>query len=518
MPATDPAHAPYFRACLTARGMAVDGEHTALFGHKLPDSALGRPDGIYAGWHWDGAGLAVENDRYSFYPLFYCAGRDSIAVSPSLTRILALGAPRTLDEDGLAVFLRLGFFVGEDTPFKHIKVLPPDCTFRWEAGSLTVSGHYAFGREDAAISREQALDGYVEYFRRAIARRLPGAGERVAVPISGGRDSRHILLELLHQDVTPEICATAGNKPPRPDEDLRVAKALLDTLGLPQTIARQRQSWFAAERRKNVALHFCADENAWLHAVADDLAGRGVTTVYDGIAGDVLSTGYWMDERRLRAWATGDEGVIADELLKRAPSAPGFNENALRYLLTPATYARLSYERARARLAQEVGRHWPAPDPIDSFYFWTRARREIALAPYAVMAGFKTHAPYLDHELFDFLTSLPPAMLADHYFHSEAIVRGYPAAAHVPFEDKQAQDHKSLIDYAAFARALARHWLPRPRSQLMRDTALRGRLLACLLSRGYAARTQWFTQSALYLYQLEEWLRGERPPAPRPDG
>jgi hypothetical protein len=48
-------------------------------------------------------------------------------------------------------------------------------------------------------------------------------------------------------------------------------------------------------------------------------------------------------------------------------------------------------------------------NPLGSFCFWNRTRREIALAPFSTLEGVPTvYAPYLDNHLFDFI-NCPPA-------------------------------------------------------------------------------------------------------------
>ena len=157
-------------------------------GHKIVRREDEPPDGIYAEWQWDGAELVVRNDRYGVSPLFFAVQRDSVAVSPSIATLLAAGAPADLDEAALAVFLRLGFFVGDDTPFRHIRAVPPGAVFHWSDGRLWAAGDYTIPRP-VDLSRDQALDGFVTLFHEAMARRLP-ADERAVVPLSGGRDSR----------------------------------------------------------------------------------------------------------------------------------------------------------------------------------------------------------------------------------------------------------------------------------------------------------------------------------------
>ena len=113
----------------------IKGQEDSFLGHeiKAPGSAPG--EGVFARWHWDGQTLKVETDRYGFYPLYYFVANGECAVSPSLVKLVELGAPTEWDYEGLAVFLRIGFFLGEDTPFKSIRSLPSLATFLWIAAA-----------------------------------------------------------------------------------------------------------------------------------------------------------------------------------------------------------------------------------------------------------------------------------------------------------------------------------------------------------------------------------------------
>jgi hypothetical protein len=128
---------------------------------------------------------------------------EPLLVSPSLVKLVEAGAPTGFDEAALAVFLRLGFFLGDDTPFQSIRTLPRTARSP-EAGTVTISGGYRFVRPQR-LSRDAAIDGFIDLFRQAMSRRPP-VGQDVVVPLSGGRDSRHILLELCesgHRRATP---------------------------------------------------------------------------------------------------------------------------------------------------------------------------------------------------------------------------------------------------------------------------------------------------------------------------
>lgn len=483
----------YFFARWDGTRFNTRGRSSCALGHRIARRPDARADGIFAQWSWDGLRLTASNDRYGLFPLFYSCWDGAIAISSSIPRLLAAGAPGALDEQAMSVFLRLGFFIGDDTPYAHIRALAPDASLTWDGALHLTQGARASGPRHGAIARASAIDGYIELFRQAIARRPP-CGARLAVPLSGGRDSRHILFELLRQGHRPDHCVTTRHYPPRTGEDARVAAAIAHELGLPHVVLAQTESWFEAERRKNLLTNFCSDEHAWYLVAADYLNARA-PVVYDGIGGDVLSAALFVTPRRLALFG-GNAQAAAGHLL--GPEPP-----ALVRLLPEALYKNVSRERALARLETEVAQHLECPNPVGSFYFWNRTRREIALVPYGLLGALpNVFAPYLDHDLYDFLAGLPVQMLADHAFHSDTIARAYPQYAHIAYEDKHASAPDASACQARFGRELALHLLPRAPSGMLRQRFVRPRLCASLLSRSFSASTHWYSPMALYLHQL----------------
>ena len=174
------------------RGQCLfSGDAKAYFG--TCDGPAGAEDSAYGLWEWDGKRLTAGVDPYGLYPLFYSASDGLITISNCLVELLKAGVSTKLDYEGLSIFLRLGFFVGEDTPFREIKVLPPGGKLLWESGKTTVTGGYPEWPRSQSLSQEQAAEGYFELFRIAISR-MPSDRRRVILPLSGGVDSRHILL------------------------------------------------------------------------------------------------------------------------------------------------------------------------------------------------------------------------------------------------------------------------------------------------------------------------------------
>lgn len=492
----------YFHAKQHGLQVQTRGIHNCLLGHQIDCKESRRPDGIFARWSWDGARLKIQNDRYGFFPLFYYCKDGEIGVSPSIHRLIKEGAPTELDEAGLAVFLRLGFFIGEDTPYKHIRVLPPNALLEWDGSIKLQSPGYVLTQPNFTISRDEAIDNYIALFRQSIQRRPPPT-EQFTVPLSGGRDSRHILLELLHQGHRPQCCVTIKYYPPRSNEDAQVAAEITRELDLPHILLDQKESWFKAEYKKNLATNFCSDEHTWYIGASNYLA-KNFKVVYDGIAGDVLSAGLFVTSKRVELFQSRHTTNIANELLQDQ------NEAVLSALLTPRMYARYGRHLAINRLQPEIEKHLNSPNPVGSFFFWNRTRREIALVPYGLLGSLPSvFSPYLDHDLFDFLVSLPVTMLADHTFHTDTILKAYPQHAHLRYQGQvvpQYDNHDRTAHLrlnAQFGRDFAKQLLFTKPSGMMRNSFLFPRSLASLASRKFSASATWYAPVALYLHQLE---------------
>jgi asparagine synthase (glutamine-hydrolysing) len=386
---------------------SATGTLGCLAGHRV-----GSDDGVYGGWIWDGGTLRVEHDRYGMFPLFRSSSTDGSLLSTDLLQLVERGAPTSLDLDALSVFLRLGFFVGDDTPFTSIRaVLPPRP-----------------GIAAAGLSRAAAIRGYIDLVRQAIRRRLPTGP--FALPLSGGRDSRHLLYELLDAGYPPARCVTVRHFPPRGNEDEEIARALCERLGLPHVVLDQPRDRIDVERRKNRRTHFCTEEHGQFVVLADYLSGATRET-FDGIAGDVLSQSGYADPALLALFRRGDVRGVADFLLHGHGNV--VTERALSRLVAPSLHRHLSRERAVARLEREIATHLDAVNPIASFYFWNRTRREVALAPYGLQREITTFAPFLDRDVFDFLCSLPPELTIDRTLHTEAIATAFPGYADIAY-------------------------------------------------------------------------------------
>jgi len=421
--------APFVLLDYAQGAVRVEGTPSAFAGHRMRVPGDARPRGLWGEWDFDGETLQARVDALGYFSLFVYQKGGTVAVSPSMLQLLAARADPEPDPVALAVFHRVGFFVEGDTPFRHIKALPPDGRLTWRAGKGEVRGGPPAPRT-LEVSREQAVEGFIELPRAAIRRFLQGWDGPIALPLSGGRDSRHILLEMAHQGRKPETCVTFHHGGRVLNAEVQAARAVAGRVGVRHTILGYPRFRLRDSLRGLLMTQLCADEHAQMMPMHDFLRGSAFAAV-DGIGGDILTNpdddaaGFMERARRgdyegiARGLAAGHGGVI---------TRPGHQGGAGAWLSPDLEGAAIE------RIAQAVRAFDAAPDPYQAFWFWHRTRREISFVSTAVMGGAAmVFCPYLDPDFVDFGLSLPWSVTCDQKLHDDAIFRAYPGFADIPF-------------------------------------------------------------------------------------
>jgi len=419
---------PYIHLLKSEGEVKVRGTATHFEGNDTDSNAYSdNPTrGVFAFWSWSENRLIVRNDRYGFYPLFYFVRHDEIAVSTSILRLLALGASSEFDSGGLAVFLRTGSFVGDRTPFKEIHAFPPNAVAEWKDGVWSLSGGPRLPPVQE-LTFDQAVDGYISLFRAAIEKRVR-PGERVAVPLSGGRDSRHILLELCHAGHRPNFCVTVKVYPPRSNADVGIAKLLAQAVNIEHFVVRRLPSQLKQELHKNTITEFLAEHPVWALAIETFLRNKADVS-YHGIAGDALSGGNFMTPELLKYYELG----MTDDCARCHLDIHN-DEVVLERCLEPNAYRTFNRQLALENTYEQVKVTEGTPTPSALHYFWNRSRRNMSLMPFRILnRSIEIRAPYLDYDLYDFLASLPASFQLKNDLHTRVIQRAYPEYKHIPY-------------------------------------------------------------------------------------
>jgi asparagine synthase (glutamine-hydrolysing) len=490
---------PFLRLQYRSGAVFHEGDLSCFRGlqkHVAPER-----DSPFFAWRWDSNALAIENDRYGFYPLFYYAGKSEFMISPSMLKLVRKGAPSDVDWSALAVFLRLGNYVGVDTPFRHIRLVPPNARVQHEGGCFRISGARPRILPDRSLTREAAIDGYIQVFREAIAE-MQADGEAI-VPLSGGRDSRHIFLELCRQKVSPLSALSVKYEPCLETEDVVAARELAMAASTPHATVHVPTSTVVLERRKNRLTHMATLEHRWILPALEQTAKRHAT-VYEGVAGDTLSTAWGLSPLRLRLLQQGDLPGLAQSYLGV--------EGYLPHALTREALLHCTQEAAQQRVVEELRSHLDTANPLGSFHFWNRTRRGTALAPCCIWnQASSVWCPYLNGRVFDFLSSIPASLLIHseyHRFHTDVILRAYPKFARVPFARKDAKMRPARLFNWRGARQLAGYEFRRPAGTLLRGSFLAPRIVRALIDPSYVTSVSSLLPISVYLRQLEYCLAG----------
>jgi asparagine synthase (glutamine-hydrolysing) len=499
MASTPDFNEPFLR--LQERNGMLVHDGMACFFRGLQRHSSANRDLPFFEWRWDGHTLAIENDRYGFYPLFYYAAKDEFVISPSLLTLLRNGAPSLIDWPAMAVFLRLSSFVGEDTPFRHIKLVPPNARVRRDGNRFRIEGKRPTIVPDWGLTRDCAIEGFIDLFREAIAS-MPSDGEAI-VPLSGGRDSRHILLELCRQRATGVSALTIQHEPFIETEDGPIAQELTRRSGASHVTVRVPNRTVFLERQKNRLTHLATVEHRWILAAARR-ALRQDGTIYEGVAGDTLSAALWFRPDRLRLLDQGDLTSLALTYM----DFEGFLTKAL----TLEALRECTLELAQQRVAEELQNHLEAAHPLVSFHFWNRTRRVTGLAPCCIWNQERSvWCPYLYHRLFDFLVSIPASLFsyAEYQrFHTDVILRAYPNFSDIPFGGK----YRVARPWRRFnwnaAQQSARYELRFPEGTLLRSSFLVPRILRALTDPSYFNFVSDVLPMAIYLRQIEYCMAG----------
>lgn len=499
---------PYLRVRLGPTGCEATGTTQARLGQVNLPAAVQTGRDVFAEWQWDGREVVVRNCRLGAFPLYYYATEQEFGVSPSIEKLLGCGAPAELDDAAMAVYLRLGWTVGEDTVFKHIRCLPPNATLRWSGGKPAVAGGFTHPAR-LRITRGEAIATFADLLRQAIRRRASPDIPYV-LPLSGGRDSRSIFLELMQLGCRPRVCVTNHDFPPYRTQNIEVARELARRFDLPHRSLGQPASRLSAELGKNRLNNFGAAENAWCISLYGEI-GRSHpgAIVYEGSPG---GSGYgpYCQPELLRLLEQDRRAEAARDILQKWLGWQG-SEDALQRVLTPQAAARFPFELAVERMQRELSLHQHAPNPLVSFYFWTRGRRVAAMQPFSIArcAGVSAITPYLDQDLVDFLLSLPGEVIVDKPFHDAAIDLVYPAYRDIPYAggtptppiERNGHYRRFFLETLSY---LSRHGT----GALVRRGALMRRLLALAVTGGnLRMRMRWTAPyAAVYLTQIESLM------------
>ena len=97
----------------TADGVQANGQTSFFVGSRIPDAA--GDQGYFVDWSWDGNTVHVRSEPWGFAPVFFHSTANEFIVSTDIDAGLDRRGSAKLDFPAVAAFMRLGFFLGDDT-------------------------------------------------------------------------------------------------------------------------------------------------------------------------------------------------------------------------------------------------------------------------------------------------------------------------------------------------------------------------------------------------------------------
>lgn len=385
-------------------------------------------DGQWSGWRIEGNSLAFQLGSSDPSPLFVAERGDGVALSVNLLALLDHVPDLELDAEAISTFLHLGFFEGNATAFRHVRALRPGDVGRFDANGLRWSAPAADAPAECRLPLAEVTDAFVAAMRRAIAAAAPS--EPFVHPLSGGRDSRYLLLELCRQGRPPRECVTLADSEQHPD--VVVARAVCSALGLPHRVLPPVGDGFERELVNAEATHLCADEHSWLVSLAAAL--RHLTpVVFDGLGGGTLCRASFAGDPRAVKSLREQAASLLDRF--RPPSERGL-ELASTLLGVELPGRAVVEERVSRALSGLSGE----PNPIVRFMYLNRTCREVSLVPRSMYRAIgRVETPFLHPEVLALLRSLPPRFFAENpTFQDHATRVAFPESAGLPIVGKDA--------------------------------------------------------------------------------
>ena len=406
------------------------GDTEVVFGQSVPDES-GQEAGLVASWKWNGETLEVHSDRHGYLPLYYqhdeATGRTF--VSDSALQILASVSGQEFDLPSLAFFCRAGFLLGNRTLYRDIHRVPAGSILRWSEGSVSIESNEPQFEGGGPTSIEDAVDGWIERFQVAMHRRQPFNTE-FAMPLSGGRDSRMMLMELRRLGHSPSELVSHGPGSRSVNDDLRIASELAERLELPHNIVRSTRGWVDLELERHAWCGTEALEHAWLIPLWSYLTSNH-TCWYDGLGVGAMTRNSVNTPEMHNFLKNGQYEEWCDGLFAKtaAPSSAWIDRiSSVAPIDLPGKDAVIEYVR------DELSHHLDAPNPTTRFTFTNWGRRAIALSPFGICRGVETlHTPLMDRDLVNWAASVPAEMSFANDLQTEACKRLYPEIADVPF-------------------------------------------------------------------------------------
>jgi asparagine synthase (glutamine-hydrolysing) len=439
--------------CVDANGAAV------VWGDALKPGAMVRSsaatlreawqareclDGFFAAVTVQDGTIALGGDLLGLFPLYVSAvGEVFVAASSPAPFAWHPLMDVAFDVEGLLGLLLTGGPFDGRTLQRGVRRVAAGARAEWSAttGLREVRG-YQWPRPpvDESLSFEAQMERFDAAQARAVARHA-GVHERVAVLLSGGRDSR-MLAGYLAKAGRSETTVTLGDPS---DHDAMCAAAVARALKWPHRLHAVPFERFPAFADRALTWERLSGGMSSMHAWATLDALRPAPS------GSAVLSGYIFEARQLSPLPPTREGML------QWTHARAMTPQAVTTLLRPEYRDLVPAVMERVRRSFDDLAEGESVAPAEVSWRWLMAvyaRFHPGAVPWRMSFAAWPVLPILDQALLELTLSIPPAFLAERRMQDAILRTRFPALARLPL-DRNAADVRPLLESRA-SRFMAR--------------------------------------------------------------
>ena len=374
-------------------------------------------------WH-------IWTNRHATYHAYWAAEGARTAIGTFMPAVAAAAGRRELDWEGLASFFGFGFFAADHTHLRGVRILRPATHYHFDGrGRLLVEEPYWQWRHepDTVLSYDDAVDEFAALFEMVMTGLT--AGRRVAVPISGGLDSRSTVAAL-DETAAGRLWAYSygyGEK----SVETAIAGQVAAARGLPFDALTIGPYLFDRLPDVLAATEGFEDVTQCRQAAVTEVIGHHADYLIAAHLGDL-----YLDDMGLSDRPAGSlsEDEMVDAALKKV------RKGGSAWLLDNLCAPRLGADPAatgRALVAAEMTRLSAIAEPdfrIKAFKVDQWCARWTTVALRVFQAAAFPRLPFYDTRLADFFLTVPTAYVAGRRLQIDYLRRYAPDLARVPWQ------------------------------------------------------------------------------------
>ncbi len=353
------------------------------------------------------------------------------SIIPEKQTVVAIkGEPKSLDLKAICVFIATGFFLDDDTFWKHKKVLRPGTENVLDENGYLVSSSQYFNwvyNPDETLSFSDTVDAFGELFEGVINRQVED--KKVILPLSGGLDSRTqaVALHKLGKEVSSYSYSFKNGYP-----EGKIGKAIANQCNFEfeEFIIQPNYLWSNIERLAKINQCYSEFTHPRQMALID----------YYSKMGDVFSLGHWGDVLFNDMEVPKHLDVIqqVEVLFKKVVKPSGMQ-------LAQKLWKHYGFEgEFKDYLFQRVKMLHQAIDIEDDANARVRAFKSIYWAPRWTSINLNVFSevkpitiPYYDNEICKFICKTTESYLAKRAIQIEYIKRRNPALAKIVWHQEK---------------------------------------------------------------------------------